>query len=268
MNRAQRTTLLMVVGIDALLISYPPFEERRGWRTFDLGYDWLPTGLFGDAGASINFGTLAGEIAIVTLIGFTIFVLARGASDERGVPIASGPSAFRGPLHRMLRFVSANRLPIGVLAGLVLGGCVGFGLILEAMYRKAQEATAVEAQRAANAAAEQAAELRRRTTAAGALLTITSKNIECSLSTTTCPMYQLVLSLMNQSRETITAIYVGWSFLPSGTTNCPSTYVTKHVERVNLSPQGTITLNMQGFDGPDKQPFSYCVGITGITIRP
>jgi hypothetical protein len=82
MNRAQRLTLKVVLAIDVLLSLFPPFESHRGWRTFDQGYHLLPYWLL-EWGVSIDFGRLAAEIAIVAVIGFTVFILGRDIPDER-----------------------------------------------------------------------------------------------------------------------------------------------------------------------------------------
>lgn len=82
MNRAQRLTLLMVLAIDALLILFPPFEV--GGR-LNLGHHWLlfqPPG-YNPAVAGVNVTALAAKILIASVVGFTVFVLAREVSDER-----------------------------------------------------------------------------------------------------------------------------------------------------------------------------------------
>lgn len=98
-NRAQRLTLLIVLAFDVLLILWPPCQIPTRFGHFDIGHHWLPyifgardaLALWDPLGArnlpgamvSINFGTLAGEIAIVSMIGLTVFVLAREIPDGR-----------------------------------------------------------------------------------------------------------------------------------------------------------------------------------------
>jgi hypothetical protein len=81
MNRAQRLILKIILGLDVLLLVFPPFEINRGFRYWDLGYHWLPFWWFGPG--QINFGRLASEIGIVSIVGFTVYVLARDVTDNR-----------------------------------------------------------------------------------------------------------------------------------------------------------------------------------------
>jgi hypothetical protein len=94
MKLAQRITSKVVLAIDALLILFPPFESRTRWRSFDLGYHWLTFALLGGRGAGVNFGALAAEIVILSVIGFTVFVLAQGNPDERTATVTGRLSAF------------------------------------------------------------------------------------------------------------------------------------------------------------------------------
>lgn len=100
MNRAQRLTLLIVLAIDVLLILWPPCQIPTRFGHFDIGHHWLPY-VFG-ARVNINFGMLAGEIAIVSMIGFTVFVLAYEIPDGRT----------RAALHRISVVVLA---PVGLV---------------------------------------------------------------------------------------------------------------------------------------------------------
>lgn len=91
MNRWARIVLLIVLAVDALLLVYPPFQIRAGVRGVDLGLHWLPY-LWHErrSGVSIDFVQLAAEIAIASVIGFTVFVLVRDlpAGEGLGGPIA------------------------------------------------------------------------------------------------------------------------------------------------------------------------------------
>jgi hypothetical protein len=95
-----------------------------------------------------------------------------------------------------------------------------------------------------------------------------SRSIECTLSTT-CALYRFTIGVRNQSGETISALSFGWVFMPSETSDCPTSLPTKRRVEVQLAPRDTTALNIDGTDGPDGPSavkFRYCVKVTGVEI--
>jgi len=95
---------------------------------------------------------------------------------------------------------------------------------------------------------------------------VTSKAMDCRLQTT-CQFYQLRISLVNRSLETIKTLWLGWSFPYSGVASCPTSYPSKYSSPVTLRPGDTITLTAEGYDGPSQTPNDICVGVTGVEIQ-
>jgi hypothetical protein len=83
MNVAQRAILKIVLAIGGFLILRPPFELRVGGRILDLGYHWLPFWIVDGRPVRIDFASLAGEIIVVSFVGWTAVLLAKGISDDR-----------------------------------------------------------------------------------------------------------------------------------------------------------------------------------------
>jgi len=92
MNRLQRAALILMLAIDGLLCLFPPFANYRAQNAsgyFPLGHHWHFSSVsdFNSRSYieyySIDFGRLALEIAVVTLIGGTAVVLFRSFPDER-----------------------------------------------------------------------------------------------------------------------------------------------------------------------------------------
>lgn len=79
MTKAQKVTLIIVLLINFTMLLYPPYEAGSGYHRHDIGHQWL----WVEGLAGINFGTLAAQIVIVSTIGFTVFVLASGTTDEK-----------------------------------------------------------------------------------------------------------------------------------------------------------------------------------------
>lgn len=118
MNLAQRMMLMVVLAIDVLLVLFPPFERRAGWRTSHLGYHWLPFAVF--SGARVNFGALAAEIMIVSVIGFTAFFAMRGNPGEHAAAVASrlsslGRALWKPGWRRLLYVVAAVVLVLEIV---------------------------------------------------------------------------------------------------------------------------------------------------------
>jgi hypothetical protein len=105
MNAAQRFILKVLLAIEALLILRPPFETRVGWRTFDLGYHWLPFLIFNGRPVRIDFAILAGQVVVVTVVGLTAVVLAKGIPDER---IDALFDQFRALVRAFLNLISSS----------------------------------------------------------------------------------------------------------------------------------------------------------------
>jgi hypothetical protein len=110
MNAAQRTTLKVVLLIDALLILYPPFE---GWHPrfghTSIGWHWLLFAIFnGHSSVGIDFAKLAAEIVVVSLCGLTAGLLARGVPDDRTAAFVCRLSA----AGRAVRKVAWNALNV------------------------------------------------------------------------------------------------------------------------------------------------------------
>jgi hypothetical protein len=93
MNTAQRLVLKIMLAIDALLILFPPFQLGGGWHIRYLGHHWLLYAAFNNA--RVDFGTLAAEITIVSIVGLTVFIFANGIPDERVTTVTDRLSAFR-----------------------------------------------------------------------------------------------------------------------------------------------------------------------------
>lgn len=78
MNNAQKATLKIILLLDFAMVLYPPYEAGFGYYRRDMGHQWLFEGR-----GHINFMTLAAQIVIVSTIGLTIFLLAKGTVDEK-----------------------------------------------------------------------------------------------------------------------------------------------------------------------------------------
>jgi hypothetical protein len=125
-----------------------------------------------------------------------------------------------------------------------------------------------EAQRQAAIAQAAQAELQQRQQVASRKIAVTSTNIECSfasISDTTCGPYKLTIGIRNQSGETISAISLGWAFMPKSGQSCPTSLPTKNRSEVKLAPNDTTILNLDGYDAPSAD-FRYCVRVTGAEI--
>lgn len=137
-----------------------------------------------------------------------------------------------------------------------------------AIRRAEAERQRVEAERQAALAQIAKAEFQKRQQAALPKIEITSQSIECRLSLI-CGLYTLTIGIRNRSQERISALSFGWVFLPTDERNCPTSLPTKHRQRVELAPNGTTALNIDGSDGPGtKAQFRYCVQVTGAEIVP
>ena len=112
------------------------------------------------------------------------------------------------------------------------------------------------------------AEFQKRQQTALPKIEVTSKSIECRFGPSTCGIYTLTIGIRNRSQERISALSFGWVFLPADESNCPTSVQTKRRERVELSPNGTTAINIDGHDGPGRGQFRYCVQVTGAEIVP
>jgi hypothetical protein len=297
MNRAQRATLFVVLAIDALLILFPPFEAQGGYgRIFNRGHHWLLYPLLDGRGATVNVVGLAAEVTIVSIIGFTVFVLAKGVPDERASAVLVRLSAPRRGLAKIYRSVRTHGLSHSWASVLVtvIGGLLLVFIIWLAVFLPGEpQPTVLQANRSDEPAvssavpnpaapkptdyagemlrrqlAEQqaAADSERRKQIAKSRVSIASKSIECK-SSTGCSWYQFTLTVLNGSTENLGSIAVGWAFLSPGSSTCPNSYEAKHTSQLNILPGDTATLNITGFDGPSGRGFNYCVGITGVEIQ-
>jgi|GEM_PF-7073180 len=78
MNKLQKAMLRVVLLLDVAMLLYPPYTSTRGnGRHDNLGHHLL----FSSSG-DINFVTLAAQIAIVSIIGLTVFMLAKHEGNE------------------------------------------------------------------------------------------------------------------------------------------------------------------------------------------
>jgi hypothetical protein len=111
------------------------------------------------------------------------------------------------------------------------------------------------------------AEFQQRQQAALRQIEVTSSSIECALSTTTCGIYKLTIRIRNGSQEKISALSFGWVFLPKDERTCPTSLPTRHRKLIELGPNRTTAVNLDGYDGPTDQ-FRYCVNVTGAEIVP
>jgi hypothetical protein len=128
MNRAQRLALKIILVIDALLILFPPFEDNRGHRYFDLGFHWLPYGFL--TGSSPAFGRLASEIVIVSVVGFTAFVLMHSVSDD-SLPRLTSPSLWFPEASSVLKWLGRVARTVVLCIGALIGvGTIGVGVVL------------------------------------------------------------------------------------------------------------------------------------------
>ena len=138
--------------------------------------------------------------------------------------------------------------------------------ILGAEAERKRQQTLAEQQRRT----QQAALLAQRRKTAGQYIQIVSTKIECPFRRigAQCDGYSLTIGLRNKSGETISAVWVGWVFMPEGQSGCPTSYPTKYQQKVTLRPDDTTVLNIgTRFDGPTG-PFRYCVKLTDIDIIP
>jgi hypothetical protein len=95
---------------------------------------------------------------------------------------------------------------------------------------------------------------------------VTSASVECTLSTT-CGIYKLTVGIRNQSVERVSGVSLGWVFLPANEAICPTSLPSKYRQQVQLVPNATTTLNIDGHDGPSTN-FRYCVMVTSVEIIP
>jgi hypothetical protein len=137
-----------------------------------------------------------------------------------------------------------------------------------ALRRAEAERQRVEAERQATIAQIAKAEFQKRQQIALPKIEVTSDNIECRYGPTTCGVYRLTIGIRNRSQERISALSFGWVFLPVDESKCPTSVQTKRRERVELSPNGTTAINIDGHDGPGSTQFRYCVQVTGAEIVP
>jgi hypothetical protein len=120
-------------------------------------------------------------------------------------------------------------------------------------------------------AERRAAEMQQRQQIALRKIAVTSTNIECSFSSISnniCGPYKLTIGLRNQSTETISAISLGWVFLPQNDHSCPTSLPAKNRADVKLAPNDSTVLNIDGYDAPSSTQFHYCVRVTGAEIAP
>jgi hypothetical protein len=136
-----------------------------------------------------------------------------------------------------------------------------------AIRRSEAERRRVEAERQRFEAQIAKAEFQKRQQAALPLIEVTSKSIECHYSQI-CGGFTLTIGIRNRSQEKISALSFGWVFLPADEPKCPTSVQTKRRERVELSPNRTTAINIEGHDGPSSTHFRYCVQVTGVEIVP
>jgi hypothetical protein len=134
--------------------------------------------------------------------------------------------------------------------------------------RAEAERQRVEAERQATIAQIAKAEFQRRQQTALPKIEVTSQSIECPYGPTSCGVYKLTIGIRNRSQERISALSLGWVFLPADEPKCPTSVQTKRRQRVELSPNGTTAINIDGYDGPGRGQFLYCVQVTGAEIVP
>ena len=144
--------------------------------------------------------------------------------------------------------------------------------------RRRQQAIAEQERRRQQAAAEQEmrrqqaeAELNQRRQIAFQSVQMVSGNIECATLISTCHLYKVSVALKNKSREVISAVSLGWVFMPSAEqpTICPTAFPTKYHEEIALRPGDTTVLNVDTrTDGPEQRGFQYCLGVTNVEIVP
>jgi hypothetical protein len=109
-------------------------------------------------------------------------------------------------------------------------------------------------------------ERERRRQAAAASVRVTDKHLDCGYSGHFCD--SLVVSLSNQSKESITEVSLGWAFLPPTSTVCPSAYQTRGSWSVHLQPGDTIIVNSGWIGAPSGgEAFRYCVAVTEVRIE-
>jgi hypothetical protein len=121
-----------------------------------------------------------------------------------------------------------------------------------------------EAERQAAIAQIAHSELQKRQQTALRRIAVTPTNIECNLSFN-CAFYKLTIGIRNQSGESISAVSLGWVFVPrDGTLNCPTSIATIRQLQVKLMPNDTTVFNIDGHDGPTSTQFRYCVRVTGV----
>jgi hypothetical protein len=86
MNRGQRITLITILLINFVMSVYRPYEQVAGYRTLPRGYHWNSILVFLDAEPNnyrIEFERLAAQVAIVSIVGFIVFLLT-GAKSSKG----------------------------------------------------------------------------------------------------------------------------------------------------------------------------------------
>lgn len=137
--------------------------------------------------------------------------------------------------------------------------------------RAEAERRRAEAERQAAIAQAAKREFQERQRNASLKLQVTSSSVECSRISSmasSCLVYKLTIGIRNRSVERVSALSLGWAFLPTKESNCPTSLPTKRRQEVKLSPDDTTTLNIDGHDGPDSAQFRYCVMVTGAEIVP
>jgi hypothetical protein len=112
------------------------------------------------------------------------------------------------------------------------------------------------------------AEIDRRRRLAVPKIELMASNIECAYAPTTCGVYKLTVRLRNNSNENITALGLGWVFVPLQDASCPNSLPTKKQEAVTLRPGDTTVLNIDGYDGPHSTQFRGCVKVSDVQIAP
>jgi hypothetical protein len=139
--------------------------------------------------------------------------------------------------------------------------------------RRREEAARQAASRLAEAERQRVAkaEFQQRQRTASLNLQVTSASVDCSRISSmasSCVVYKLTVGIRNRSVERLSALSLGWAFMPNNESKCPSSLPTKRRLEVKLGPDDTTTLNIDGHDGPDSAQFRYCVMVTGAEIVP
>lgn len=83
-----------------------------------------------------------------------------------------------------------------------------------------------------------------------------------------CHDFELTATVTNASKENVTVVGLGWTFISENTPSCPSSIQEKMRENVRLRPNETTVLNITGHDGPKSTKNCICVATTGAEISP